>query len=207
MRGMNTNVPFINLEYIFVRIYDFFVYIKNIFTTGSIQTVSGGTSDFASNFGTAFSWILTILTLALVGFIVWAIYIRIRVYEVDEILGKAYTDHFIKPEIKQQKTNQKWELIKAHFESTNPNDWRAAIIDADTLLEDLVTSLGYTGESLGAQLTSIKVNDFPTIQSAWEGHKMRNIIAHEGSSFNLTERQKEITRRHFEAVFRDAGII
>ena len=85
--------------------------------------------------------------------------------------------------------------------------WRAAIIDADTMLEELVTGLGYTGDTFGEKLSSIRVNDFPTLQSAWEGHKMRNILAHEGSGFNLTERQKEITRRHFEAVFRDMGVI
>jgi hypothetical protein len=201
------NVPFINLEYIFVKIYDFFVYLQNVLVTGSFLAPSGGTSDFAQSFGNTFSWLATILTFAFIGFIIWAVYIRIRVYEVDEALSGAYSAHFVKPEIVAKRINPKWEQIRTHFESTNPNDWRAAIIDADALLEELVTGLGYTGESLGAKLTSIRVNDFPTLQSAWEGHKMRNVIAHEGSNFTLTERQKEITRRHFEAVFHDAGVI
>lgn len=201
------NVPFINLEYIFVKIYDFLVYIKNAVLSGSFLVPSGGASDYAQSFGSLFSWLATILTFAFIGFILWAIYIRIRVYEVDEALSGAYSAHFVKPQFTEKKINAKWEQIRAHFESSNPNDWRAAIIDADALLEELVTSLGYTGESLGAKLTSIRVNDFPTLQSAWEGHKMRNVIAHEGSSFTLTERQKEITRRHFESVFHDAGLI
>lgn len=204
---MNTSVPFINLEYIFSKIYDFLVYIKNAVLTGSFQVSSGGSSDYATSLGHTFSWIVTILTLMFVGFVIWAVYIRIRVYEVDEVLGGAYTDHFVRPELVMKKVNPRWEHIRSQFESANPNDWRAAIIDADSLLEEVVTNLGYTGESLGAKLTSIRVNDFPTLQSAWEGHKMRNIIAHEGSSFVFTERQKEITRRHFEAVFHDTGII
>lgn len=201
------NVPFINLEYIFVKIYDFFVYLQNALVSGSFLVPSGGTSDYAQSFGSFFSWLATILTFAFIGFVIWAVYIRIRVYEVDEVLSGAYSAHFVKPVVVAQRINPKWEQIRAHFESANPNDWRAAIIDADTLLEELVTNLGYTGESLGAKLTSIRVNDFPTLQSAWEGHKMRNVIAHEGSNFTLTERQKEITRKHFEAVFRDAGVI
>ncbi len=204
---MDSTVPFINIEYIFSKIYDFLVYVKNIFVQGSLTVPSGGGSDYASSLGGVFSWIATILTLALIAFIIWAIYIRIRVYEVDEVLSGAYNAHFVKPEMKLTRLNPRWEQIRAHFESANPNDWRAAIIDADALLEEVVTGLGYTGESLGAKLTSIRVNDFPTLQSAWEGHKMRNVIAHEGSNFSLTERQKEITRRHFEAVFRDAGVI
>lgn len=201
------NVPFINIEYIFSAIYNFFVYIKNVVVWGSFQAPSGGNSDYANTFGDVFSWIATILTFAFVGFILWAVYIRIRIYEVDEELGGAYTKHFVKPEVSQKLVNQRWEQIRAHFESENPNDWRAAIIDADTLLEEVVTGLGYTGESLGAKLTSIRLNDFPTLQSAWEAHKMRNVIAHQGSNFSLSERQKEITRKHFEAVFRDTGII
>ncbi len=201
------NVPFINIEYIFIKIYDFFVYIKNVLVGGSTQAPSGGASNYAQGFSDVFSWLATILTFAFIGFVIWAIYIRIRIYEVDEALGGQYSAHFIKPTSVGKKTNPRWEQIRAHFESNNPNDWRAAIIDADALLEEVVTNLGYTGESLGAKLTSIRVNDFPTLQSAWEGHKMRNVIAHQGSSFTLTERQKEVTRKHFEAVFRDAGII
>ncbi len=201
------NVPFINLEYIFTKIYNLFVYIGNVISGRSFQVPSGGASDYAGSFADAFSWVATLLTFAFIGFVIWAIYIRIRVYEVDEALGGAYSSHFIKPEVSKKKINAKWELIRSHFESNNPNDWRAAIIDADTLLDEVVTSLGYTGESLGAKLTSIRVNDFPTLQSAWEGHKMRNVIAHQGTNYSLSERQKEITRRHFEAVFRDVGII
>ncbi len=189
------------------KIGDFFVYVKNVIILGTVYAPSGGTSDYASSFAHLFSWIATILTLLFIAFVIWAVYIRIRVYEVDEILDGAYKGHFIKPETVVQHVNPRWQQIEAHFASTNPNDWRAAIIDADAMLEELITKLGYTGDTFGEKLTQIKPNDFPTIQSAWEAHKMRNVIAHEGTAFNLTERQKEITRRYFEAVFRDMGVI
>jgi hypothetical protein len=204
---MQNDVPYINVEYIFVKILDFFVYIKNVILTGSFHAASGGVSDFGRDFGSIFSLIATLLTLAFIIFVIWATYIRIRIYEVDEELSGAYKGHFIEPAKIVQNLHPQWEKIRAQFESANPNDWRAAIIEADIMLEEVVTGLGYTGESLGAKLTSIRVNDFPTVQSAWEGHKMRNIIAHQGSAYNLSERQKDITRKHFEAVFRDTGTI
>lgn len=203
---MNTNVPFINIEYIFTKIYDFLIYVKNVILTGNFNA-GGGTTDYAGTFAHLLQWIVTIFTFAFIVFIIWAIYVRIRIFEIDEVLDGVYKGHFIKPETKTERVNMRWQNILSHFNSTNPNDWRAAIIDADAMLDEVVTSLGYTGEGLGAKLTSIRLNDFPTLQSAWEGHKMRNIIAHEGANYNLTERQKEITRRHFESVFRDAGVI
>lgn len=198
--------PFFSTPSLGTKIADFFTYIKNIFSTGSFNAASGST-DYAAFFSHLGSWIVTLLTILLVVFIIWAIYIRIRVYEVDEVLDGQYKGHFIKPASAPEQVNQRWQTIMTHFASSNPNDWRAAIIDADVMLEELVTSLGYPGETLGEKLTAIKLNDFPTLQSAWEAHKMRNTLAHEGANYNLTERQKEITRKNFEAVFRDAGVI
>ncbi len=195
---MDNGVPFINLEYIFTKIYDFLIYVKNVVLTGNLHT---------GDFGNVFAWFVTLSTFFVIVLIIWLVYIRVRIFEVDEQLDGAYKGHFIKPETKAEKVNVRWQTILAHFNSTNPNDWRAAILDADTMLDELVTSMGYTGDGLGAKLTTIRINDFPTLQSAWEGHKMRNIIAHQGANYNLTERQKEITRRHFETVFRDAKII
>lgn len=203
---MESNVPFINLEWIFTKIYDFLIYVKNVILTGNFNA-GGGTTDYAGIFSHTLQWIVTLFTFGIILFIIWAIYVRIRIFEVDEELDGAYKAHFIKPETKADRVNMRWQTILNHFNSQNQNDWRAAIIDADAMLDEVVTGLGYTGESLGAKLTSIRLNDFPTLQSAWEGHKMRNIIAHEGANYNLTERQKEVTRRHFEAVFRDAGVI
>lgn len=203
---METHVPFINIEYIFTKIYDFLIYVKNVILTGNFN-VGSGTTDYAGTFSHILQWIVTLFTFACIAFIVWAVYIRIRIFEVDEELDGAYKGHFVKPQVSEDRINVRWQTILQHFNSPNPNDWRAAIIDADVMLEELITGMGYTGEGLGAKLTSIRLNDFPTLQSAWEGHKMRNIIAHEGASYNLTERQKEVTRRHFEAVFRDMGVI
>ncbi len=203
---MDSNVPFINIEYIFTKIYDFLIYVKNVILTGDFNA-GAGTTDYAGIFSHTLQWIVTIFTFAFIVFIIWAIYIRVRIFEVDEVLDGAYKGHFIKPEVKTNQVNVRWQNILGHFNSQNPNDWRVAILEADVMLDEIVTSMGYTGEGLGAKLTSIRINDFPTLQSAWEGHKMRNIIAHDGASYSLTDRQKEITRRHFETVFRDLGII
>lgn len=202
-----SEVPFINLEYIFVKIYDFLIYIKNVILTGSFSASSGGGSDFASSFAGIGSWIVTIMTFVIIVLIIWAIYIRVRILEVDEFLDAGYKSHFVKPEIKKTQINEQWKIIANHFASQNPNDWRAAIMDADSMLDQLVTSLGYTGDSLGEKLTTIRLQDFPTLQIAWEAHKIRNKIAHEGVAYQLTEREKELARKNFEAVFRNAGLI
>lgn len=200
-------VRFINLEYIFTKIYDFFLYLINIILGRGNVNVPSGTTDYAGFFSNTGAWIVTILTFLFVIFVIWAIYIRVRIFEIDEHLDGVYKGHFVIPKPAEKRTNERWDRILEHFVSPNPNDWRAAIIDADNMLEELITALGYSGATFGEKLKGINLNDFPTLQSAWEAHKIRNIIAHEGVNYNLTERQKDITRRHFESVFKDAGVI
>ena len=103
--------------------------------------------------------------------------------------------------------NEKWENILKLFNSDNPSNWRQAIIGADVMLEELVRSLGYTGESLGEMLKSVDKSDFLTLEDAWEAHKVRNAIAHSGADFQLTEREARRVMSLYENVFREFQVI
>ncbi|HUX80831.1 MAG TPA: hypothetical protein VMV38_00725, partial [Candidatus Paceibacterota bacterium] len=99
--------------------------------------------------------------------------------------------------------NPRWTHIKTLANSTNPNDWRTAIIEADIMLEDMLTRQGYPGEGVGEKLKAVEQSDFNTIQDAWEAHKVRNQIAHEGSSFDLSDTLARRTISRYESVFRE----
>ena len=77
---------------------------------------------------------------------------------------------------------EKWEEIVKLSESQNSSDWRLAIIEADILLDELLNKLQLPGDTTGEKLNAVEPSDFTTIESAWEAHKARNVIAHEGSN-------------------------
>lgn len=79
----------------------------------------------------------------------------------------------------------RWENVIRHIESQNQNDWKQAILEADMILDDILTTMGYKGESIGEKLKRVVPGDFKSVQDAWEAHKVRNQIAHE-PNFNLT---------------------
>ncbi len=85
--------------------------------------------------------------------------------------------------------NERWERVETLVSSENPGDWRVAIIEADIMLDELITSMGYDGDTLGDKLKRIEKSDFTTLDAAWEAHKVRNRIAHSGSDFILTSRE------------------
>ncbi len=101
------------------------------------------------------------------------------------------------------KISDTWDRVVKHIESENENDWRQAIIEADIILGELLTKIGYKGEGIGEQLKRATKADFKTLDSAWEAHKIRNNIAHEGSNYTLSKHDAKHTIDLYKKVFEE----
>lgn len=99
--------------------------------------------------------------------------------------------------------SERWKNILNHVESTNSNDWRQAIMDADIILDDLLTKMEYRGESVGEKLKRVAKGDFETLDEAWEAHKVRNLIAHEGSAASLDQHEARRVINLYKKVFEE----
>ena len=53
------------------------------------------------------------------------------------------------------------------------------------------------------KLKRVEPSDFRTLNSAWEAHKIRNEIAHQGSGYKLTRREAEMAIQLFKQVFEE----
>ena len=67
--------------------------------------------------------------------------------------------------------------------------------------------MGYRGESIGEQLKGVEKSDFTTIDDAWEAHKVRNLIAHEGANFLLSDREAKRVIGLYKNVFQEFHFI
>jgi hypothetical protein len=94
----------------------------------------------------------------------------------------------------------RWQSAMGHIESANPNDWKQAILEADIILDDLLTKMGYRGESIGEKLKRVERGDMKTLDDAWEAHKIRNQIAHE-AGFQLDHHIAKDTIHRYRRVF------
>ncbi len=106
-----------------------------------------------------------------------------------------------------RRDHNRWNHIMTLIESAHENDWRQAIIEADIMLDDLLSQLGYHGIGVGEKLRAVDPARFRTLQNAWEAHKIRNEIAHQGSAFPLTDHVAYRTIHNYEAVMREHGEI
>jgi len=99
--------------------------------------------------------------------------------------------------------NKRWENVMRHIESPNQNDWKQAIIEADVILDSLLNKMEYRGDSVGEKLKRVNKGDFKTLDEAWEAHKMRNQIAHEGSTVALSQYEAKRIINLYKKVFEE----
>ena len=108
------------------------------------------------------------------------------------------------PTPQEFRDHPKFAVIQGYMSSTSEALWRIGIMEADNLLLETLREKGYRGEGLGEIL---KTASFKTIDLAWDAHKIRNRIAHEGSEFQLTEREAKRAFILFESVLRELKVV
>ena len=107
----------------------------------------------------------------------------------------------------ERANNPKWQRIEASADSLNENDWKIAIIEADIMLGDLLDKLSLPGDTIGDKLKVVERSDFRTLDDAWEAHKVRNRISHDGEGFVLNQRAAKIVIGLYRNVFEEFQII
>ncbi|MDB5260602.1 MAG: hypothetical protein JWN37_833 [Candidatus Nomurabacteria bacterium] len=108
------------------------------------------------------------------------------------------------PTMEEFKEHPRYAIIKGYMSSTSEALWRIGILEADNMLLEILKRKGYTGETVSDML---KESSFKTVDMAWDAHKIRNRIAHEGSDFELTEREAKRAFNLYESVFRELKAI
>jgi hypothetical protein len=154
------------------------------------------------------SYIVPFLTFVSYAFSAAAIFGAIYAFrgltKINEAVNAIYADSGKTEEIiVDQKGNRRWERVVSHLNSTSVNDWKFAILEADIILDELLDATGYRGETVSDKLKRVEASDFETLEFAWEAHKVRNTIAHEGSEFVISEREARRVIGLYQAVFEE----
>jgi len=125
---------------------------------------------------------------------------------VEYAKNKAEQEKRLREEVGGSK-NDHWSLTLNYLFSQHGSDWKLAIIEADAMLENLMDQLGFVGENLGDKLKSANQENFPQLTTAWEVHTVRNRIAHEGLSFELSHHEAKRIIALYEKIFHAYGYI
>ena len=159
-----------------------------------------------------------ILSFFSIFFIAIIIYTTIRMFEIrkkehahlhHEIHEYAHNQSLREKKSQEGGTfrNERWRKVLDFLFSNNENDWKLAILEADLMLFDLLTQIGFKGETLGDKLKDANKDSFRSLNSAWEVHNIRNKIAHEGSAFQVSSHEAKRVIALYEQIFQEFGFI
>jgi hypothetical protein len=167
-------------------------------------SVPGGNSilSFLSGLWTFYSFVA--LTASAI-FIFGIVYIYIRASQLSEIQDSqiAMAEQLWQELHGGSATNARWLDVQQHVVSDNPNDWKLAIIEADIMLDGALSNAGYGGPSIGEKLKGVPPQQLRSLNDAWQAHKIRNQIAHEGADFVLTQKVARETILQYERVLKE----
>jgi hypothetical protein len=194
------NPTYLNLEYVFNKILEFFRAIFGLNANGSV------------NFFQLFIFLLTLFFMFIIA------YCFVRILEIREEEKKrlqlqieAYAQHQAEKEKLSSGNgvlkNERWEHVLEYLASSNPSDWKLAVMEADSMLEDLTDQLDLEGGNLGERLKAANQEKFKSLDDAWEAHLVRNKIAHDGSLFELSQHEANRIITLYENVFHEFGTI
>ncbi len=187
------------------------IYIINavasaIFSDQALSSGIGGAilSSFIVFFWKIFPYLKYIAILLSLLLIVWIVYLYRKLSElrIEEV-------RLLSPENLEsaKNVNTQWERILNHIDSVNESDWRLAILEADIMLGGLLDAMFLTGETMADKLKAVEKSDFRAIDNAWEAHKIRNQVAHEGETFMLSQREAKRVIALYQTVFEEFQII
>lgn len=181
-----------------------FVFFYDLFHSGQNSTV--GYSGFQAWVAHLWLWIVVVAyVLSAIG-LVAIVYIIMRLFDLRH-REEAYYHTLIAAPGADEGVNPRWEHIESLMDDANPSHWREAIIEADIMLDDALGRRGYVGDGVGEKLKAVGAGELHTLQDAWDVHKIRNQIAHEGSAFDLSETLAHRTIARYGSILRELKAI
>lgn len=192
--GTTGQVHFLNIEYFFRIIYE------TVFNSSAV------TIDFSALLSSIWIFVTIVAYILSLGFLFVLAYATIRLKQVKEDDHHAH-DTIELNEATNELEHDRWKHVESLIESGNESDWRQAIIEADIILDDVLTEHGYIGQSVGEKLKQANPQTFRTLEDAWTAHKVRNEIAHQGSAYRLTDKIAYRTIAHYRNVFQEFKLI
>lgn len=78
-----------------------------------------------------------------------------------------------------RKVVKAWAKITSRLETGLESEYKLAVIEADSILNDILKRMGFGGETLGERLERLTTATLPNLKQIWEAHKIRNNIVHD----------------------------
>lgn len=103
------------------------------------------------------------------------------------------------PVISKKKMGKKWNAIQKRLETGDMSQYKVAIIEADSLIDNILKGVGYKGENMSERLEQIMPDHLNDIEKLKWAHEIRNQIIHD-EKFEIDKKTAEEVLKTYKEI-------
>ena len=121
-----------------------------------------------------------------------------------DIRKALYGGH--QPLMPRKRAEKRWRSIMVRLESGSVSQYKAAILEADAFVSEVLSSMGKKGTTMQEQLTVIGGAEIASKEILLSAHEMRNRIIHE-TDLELTREEAAQWLGEYHKFLREVGLL
>ena len=165
--------------------------------TGSIADIF--ITFYHSAFFAVIKFILSIYTIVLILDLAMIVFLRGFGMDIRVTMTGVYIPS-------RKATRKKWLRIKKRLESGSDTQYKAAILEADKIVDELLDRIGHKGENMPHRLSQLKPGQIENAEELVRAHEVRNNIIHD-KEFSVSREQTEEVLGIYEKFLEHFGFI
>lgn len=116
-----------------------------------------------------------------------------------DVAGDWKKRHYgdVRPTMLKSTAQKRWTEIISRVGSGQSDQYKAAILEADTFVDGLLAEMGYSGTNMGDRIAGIKPGQIESIDDLQSAHAVRNRIIRE-ASFDISKEEAENTLAQYK---------
>lgn len=107
-----------------------------------------------------------------------------------------------RPLVAQSKFQRRWSGIEARLRTGNPSQYKAAVLETDTLAEEMLSGIGFEGSNMGERLSAVREGQIVALGDLRAGHATRNRIIQD-PAFALSREEAEAVLGRYRKFFEE----
>ena len=140
------------------------------------------------------------------GLFLWGIIYIIT--KVNYFNGKIehYMDILGKGNITKRRSLKGWEQIRKRILSSEQQDWKLAVLEADKILDEILKMAGYLGNDLGKKLEILTPENLPSLAEIKKAHSLAANILRD-PSMELKREDAIVVLKSYKKAFIELNLI
>jgi uncharacterized membrane protein YraQ (UPF0718 family) len=147
--------------------------------------------------------VLGAIAAALLGFIVWAF------FNTSWFQYAFFTDlreFFTFRSYGLRKMTQMWQKTQARLETAQEAEYKLAVIEADSMLDEALKRMSFPGATVDERLQNLSAAIVANVEEVQQAHALRNNVVHD-PNFRLSLDEARKTLSVFEKAFQSLDLI